>query len=440
MRFIPLQDLIVREDRYRRDFDPDALSDLGEDIAEHGLYHAVVVRDTPSGVELVAGERRYRAILSLAEWGVQFDYDKKRVPLDSIPTVTLGEIPELDARAIQALENIRREDFTWQEKELATADLHDLRSKGAAAEGRIQTLAATAAEIAGRAPRALEAAPAIPNSSTGTAQIRRALIIAEHIKDPEVAAAKTANEAIKVIERKATARHNVVLAALVGAKPITARHTIRQGHANDLMAEMEGDQFDCILTDPPYGIGAQSFGEQADISHEYDDSPETWQPLLQQAARHWFRLAKPQAHAYVFMDLRRWTQLAQFMANAGWEVWPLPLFWIKNGGMLPRPEYGPRRTFEAILYAIKGGRKVTGVFSDTIIAPSEANKIHGAQKPVPVYCNLLNRTIKPGDKILDSFCGSGTIFPAANRMHCYATGIELAAASYGIAYKRMEEL
>lgn len=438
MRFLQIADIIVREDRYRREFEPDALSDLGEDIAEHGLYHAVVVRDTPSGCELVAGERRYRAILGLAEFGVRFQYDSRLVPIDCIPTVTLGEIPEFDARAIQALENIRREDFTWQERELAVADLHLLRSQQAATKGGIQTLAATAAEIAGRAPKSIEI-EAVPNVSTGTPQVRRALIIAEHIKDPEVAAAKTAKEALKVIERKETTRHNIELAARVGIKPLATRHTIRQGSANSVMAEMEGSFFDCILTDPPYGIGAQSFGEQADISHNYDDSPETWQPLLQESARQWFRLAKPQAHAYVFMDLRRWTQLAQFMANAGWEVWPLPLFWIKNGGMLPRPEFGPRRTYEAILYAIKGGRKVTGIFADTIVCPAEPNKVHGAQKPVAVYCGLLQRTIKPGDKILDSFCGSGTIFPAANRMHCYATGVEQDAASYGIAYGRMEE-
>lgn len=439
MRFLKLSEIIVREDRYRREFDPTALSDLGEDIAEHGLYHAIVVRDTPSGCELVAGERRYRAILSLAEFGVQFDYDKKRVPLDCIPTVTLGEIPELDARAIQALENIRREDFTWAEKELAVADLHNLRAAGAAAQGRTQSLAATAAEIAGKAPRPIEEY-AVPNVSTGTAQVRRALIIAEHIKDPEVAQAKTVNEAVKIIERKETAKRNLALAAQVGLKPVTARHTIRQGDANDIMAEIESDQFDCILTDPPYGIGAQSFGEQADVAHEYDDSPETWQPLIQAASRHWYRVAKPQAHAYIFMDLRRWNQLAQFMANAGWEVWPLPLFWVKNGGMLPRPEFGPRRTYEAILYAIKGSRKVTGVFSDTIILPSEANKIHGAQKPVALYCSLLQRTMKPGDRVLDSFCGSGTIFPAATRMHVYATGIEKSATSYGMSYQRMQEV
>lgn len=438
MKYLPTSSIIIRQDRYRKEFEADALSDLGEDIVEHGLYHPILVRDTLEGPELVAGERRFRAICTLHEFGLQFRFDNRLVPLDHIPTTTAGEIEELEARAIQALENIAREDFTWQEKELAIADLHALREAQAIAVGGTHTLGATAAEIAGRAPKsATEFAK--PGDGNGTAQVRRALIIAEHIADPEVASAASPKDAIKVIERKKTAEHNIKLAALVGAKPITARHTIRQGDANEVMAELAPESFDCILTDPPYGIGAQSFGEQADTAHEYDDSPETWRPLLQASAREWFRVAKPQAHAYVFMDLRRWKELAGFMEVAGWEVWPIPLIWVKNGGMLPRPEFGPRRTYESILYAIKGGRKVNGVFPDTIIAPAEVNKLHGAQKPVQLYCNLLARTTKPGDKVLDSFCGSGTIFPAANRSHVYATGIEKAAGSYAIAYSRMEE-
>lgn len=439
MKLLPISSLIVREDRYRKEFDPDALSDLGEDIVEHGLYHAVVIRETAAGPELIAGERRYQAISGLYEFGVQFKYDNRLVPLDHIPTVTVGEVEELEARAIQALENIIREDFTWQERELAIADLHKVRTEQAAAEGKSQTLSATAAEIASRAPREATQISS-PADYVGTTQVRRALTIAAHLSDPEVAAAKTPTEAVKVIERKKTQEHNIKLAALIGAKPLTARHTIRQGDAIAIMGELAAGSMDVILTDPPYGIGAQSFGEQADVAHEYDDRPETWRPLMQKCALEWFRLAKPQAHAYVFCDWRRYTELAAFMTHAGWECWPLPLVWVKNGGMLPRPEHGPRRTYETILYAIKGGRKVTGVYSDTIVIPAESDKVHGAQKPVPLYCNLLMRSIKPGDHVLDSFCGSGTIFPAANRMHVYATGIELAAASYGIAYKRMEEV
>ena len=439
MKLIPINTLIVREDRYRKEFDADALSDLGEDIVEHGLYHAVVIRETPEGPELVAGERRYQAISSLYEFGVQFRYDNRLVPLDHIPTVTVGEVEELEARAIQALENIIREDFTWQERELAIADLHKVRTEQAAAEGKSQTLAATAAEIASRTPRELTEY-ATPSDYLGTAQVRRAITIAEHLSDPEIAKAKTPTEAVKLIERKKTAEHNAKLAAMVGAKPLTARHTIRQGDALAVMAELAASTFDVVLTDPPYGIGAQSFGEQADVSHNYDDRPETWRPLLQACAREWFRLCKPQAHSYVFCDPRKFNELTLYMHEAGWEVWPIPLVWVKNGGMLPRPEHGPRRTYETILYAIKGGRKVTGVYADTIITPAEVEKLHGAQKPVPLYCNLLARSVKPGDNVLDSFCGSGTIFPASNRMHVYATGIELDASSYGLAYKRLEEV
>ena len=52
----------------------------------------------------------------------------------------------------------------------------------------------------------------------------------------------------------------------------------------------------------------------------------------------------------------------------------------------------------------------------------------------------LRRSINPGDAVLDPFCGTGPIFPAAHELKCKATGIEIDAASYAIAYKRLEGL
>src|SRR5262245_37181318 len=45
----------------RKDFDPDELSALKQSLATHGLLQPVVVRSTPTGYQLIAGERRLRA-------------------------------------------------------------------------------------------------------------------------------------------------------------------------------------------------------------------------------------------------------------------------------------------------------------------------------------------------------------------------------------------
>jgi len=126
---------------------------------------------------------------------------------------------------------------------------------------------------------------------------------------------------------------------------------------------------------------------------------------------------------------------------AGWYVFRTPLIYYKtDDGRVPLPDIGPRRQWEAICYAVKGKKKVNNIFPDVISASSDGNLGHGAQKPVACYQNLLQRSCLPGDKVLDTFCGTGTIFPAAQNLKCIATGIELDKASFGIAVSRLESM
>lgn len=432
MRLIKITDIIIPPSRQRREFEPEALSSLGEDIVENGLYNAIKIEDTPNGPQLLQGERRLRAITSLYEFGVQFKYDNKLVPLDFIPTTSDGVLTPLERRERELHENLLRENLTWQEEQLALAELHKLREEQASVSGARQTLSATANEVRGLIERAA-------NSSTGVAEVRRALTIAAHISDPEVMRAASPAEAEKVIRRKVTEEKNTKLAELMGSVAKTARHTLLQGNCNEVMQGLEAQSFDVILSDPPYGVGAEQFGDQSDLTHKYDDSPATWRPLLQSSITQWTRLAKVQSHAYIFCDIRRWAELAAMFAASQWDVWPVPLIWSKSNGILPRPEHGPRRTYESILYAIRGDRKISLVRPDVIAMPADIKKIHAAQKPVALYADLLARSTKPGDRVLDSYCGSGTIFPAANRTHLYATGIEEHPAMYAAAFQRTEE-
>ena len=57
----------------RKLFDPEELAKLRDSIKEYGVLQPVVVRDTPAGYQLIAGERRLRAArdLGLAEIPVQ---------------------------------------------------------------------------------------------------------------------------------------------------------------------------------------------------------------------------------------------------------------------------------------------------------------------------------------------------------------------------------
>ena len=59
---VPFSEIIISPNRQRQEFDPEALMDLSNSISTVGLMHPIVVRETPAGPVLVAGERRLRAL------------------------------------------------------------------------------------------------------------------------------------------------------------------------------------------------------------------------------------------------------------------------------------------------------------------------------------------------------------------------------------------
>jgi hypothetical protein len=144
---------------------------------------------------------------------------------------------------------------------------------------------------------------------------------------------------------------------------------------------------------------------------------------------------------YCFCDFDKFSQLKALMVEAGWTAFRTPLIWLKKSGMrAPWPEQGPQRKYETILYAVKGKRNVTKMAGDVLDYPPDANLGHAAQKPVALFQELLARSVRPGDSVLDPFMGSGPIFAAAHALKCKATGIEMDTASYGIALQRIERL
>lgn len=432
MKIIRLDEIIVPEDRQRKEFEPEALSDLCDDICFNGLQHAPVVRTTARGTELVSGERRLRCIRDLAAAGIPIRIGTTNVPLDHIPVTDFGSLSDREASVIELHENIKRHDLTWQERALAEAKLHEVRSDEAAEVGQKQTYTATAEELAGRKLSPTEVPTAI-------AEVRTSVVLAKALADPDVAAAKTAREALKIFSKKETERHYSEVAKSLQQTQTHDRHLLIKGDSKFLMGGLEAEKFDVLLCDPPYGIDAQNFGSQVFNEHKFDDSQPTWLDLMGELAEQSFRFCKSKAHAYVFCDPQHWSILHSIFKDAGWSPWRTPLIWHKGSGMLPRPEHGPRRCYESILYAIKGDKTTTGVYSDVLVYSPEKTTIHPDQKPVDLYVDLLRRSSRPGEFVVDPFAGSGTIFVAANKLQLSATGIEQEETSYAIATERLKE-
>lgn len=441
-RLVHATSIVVKPRRQRREHDLAKQNELQESIRASGLLMAPVIRyegDTPV---LVAGERRLRAILDLYELGGCFRYDGCDVPDWMVPVTLLSELGEIAAEEAELDENIRRVDLSWQERCDAVARLESLRNKQNAAEG---ASAVTTDDLV----REIISAPAdVPVRDLGRPYqaAKTDVILARNLHIPEVKAAKSASEAMKVLERLERQKKREEISQIVGRTFHAGVHTLLLGKAEDHLCNLPDDHFDVILTDPPYGMGADNFGDSGGAGgskgeHFYDDSYENWCLLMGPVLEELNRVCKANAHMYLFCDIDRFHELKYMVGERGWKVFRTPLIFHKPSGMrAPWPDKGPQRKYECILFAVRGEKTVTKILGDVLTYNPDPNMDHPAQKPVALYVDLLKRSTQPGERVLDFCAGSGPIFPACHEVQCLATGIEVNHAAHAMCMERINKL
>jgi len=107
---IPIDAIRRNESQPRQEFDKEKLAALAESLREHGLLQPITVRPVNSHLEVVAGERRFRAA-QLAGW-------------DSVPCL-VKELDDATAFEFAVLENAVREDLNPIEEATALKRLID---------------------------------------------------------------------------------------------------------------------------------------------------------------------------------------------------------------------------------------------------------------------------------------------------------------------------
>lgn len=101
---ININDIEPNRNQPRKDFDEQALSELAESIATHGLIQPIVVKPTTNGrYMIIAGERRWRAC-RLAE-------------LSEVPVI-IKDTDDRTLMEIALIENLQREDLNAVEEAL----------------------------------------------------------------------------------------------------------------------------------------------------------------------------------------------------------------------------------------------------------------------------------------------------------------------------------
>lgn len=383
---------------------------------KYGLFHPLVVRyDEIDGTRtLVTGYRRYLALCQLRDGNEPYPFNQQDIAIGDYPFVLLDQMDPINAREAELEENIRRVDLTWQEKTQAVADLHLFREQQNPGQTKLDT--AKEAEVS-------------------PAAVTRATVVAPFLHQPSVKEATSERAAYNIVLRQS---EDVFLTEL--NKFTRVPHRLYVGDFREVMDRIP--PVDCIVTDPPYGMGADEFGDAAAVSHQYDDNPERVAKLLQDFAALSHRLTKPKAHLYMFCQPQWFWRIGEWLAlsEARWWVWQTPIIWYKGAsGHSPHPDHGPRRSYEFVLYAIRGEKHINQAFLDVQTCEPPDNKRHAAEKPRILYERFLRNCVRPGDLVLDPFCGSGPIFPAANLTSTTAYGVELDPEMAKIAEARFGE-
>ena len=111
---LKIMDIEPNRDQPRKIFDEDALAELADSIAKHGVIQPLLVRSMPDGsYQLVAGERRWRA--------------SRMAGLTEVPVV-IKELSDDEAMALALIENLQREDLNAIEEAQGIKALMDTLS------------------------------------------------------------------------------------------------------------------------------------------------------------------------------------------------------------------------------------------------------------------------------------------------------------------------
>lgn len=118
--WVTLDLLCLPAQQPRRYFDPQKMEQLVQSVKAHGILEPLLVRPLPDGkYELVAGERRYRAAIT--------------VGLTEVP-VTVRELSNNEALQLSLVENLQREDLNPVEETEGILQLLSLKLQKAVPE------------------------------------------------------------------------------------------------------------------------------------------------------------------------------------------------------------------------------------------------------------------------------------------------------------------
>lgn len=207
--------------------------------------------------------------------------------------------------------------------------------------------------------------------------------------------------------------------------------TLHNKDCLEAMLEMETDQFDLAIVDPPYGIGMDggTIGKGKKMKKkDWDASIPSEQYFIEL-----LRVSKNQIiwGGNYFTDF--------LTATKSW------LYWDKMQDGFGKTFSSGELAWTSFDYVMRQIRyKWQGNycgFEKQITTKTSQNykKIHPTQKPIQLYKWILQKYAKDGDSILDTHLGSGSIAIACHDMGFDLTAYEIDEEYFDAASKRLQQ-
>ncbi len=183
-----------------------------------------------------------------------------------------------------------------------------------------------------------------------------------------------------------------------------------EGNCLEEIKKLKDNSIDCLITDPPYGIGFQSQHRTATVKHNkilQDDN--TVYELLAKTLELISPKLKEKAHIYIFTSWKVLINLRPIINK----YFPIKniLVWVKNNWSMGDLEGNYAEQYELILFCSKGKKELnfeekrpTNVLQyDRVVS-----ELHPTEKPVDLLKFLIKNSTVENETILDPFAGSGS--------------------------------
>lgn len=445
---------IIEGDRVRADYGD--LESLAASIKDQGLIHPIVI---DLNYRLVAGGRRFRAMR-----------DVLKLPEIEVNFIEVADDAVL--RRLEAEENVRRKDMTWQEQVRSIKLVHQHQALQSALKGQGWTQSMTG-QLLGKSQANVSYALQIATLlDKGDEEINKCGGLTDAIKllikrTEDQAMAELAKQTVAGVPSAAPAQPAVVdilsasaddiysPAVGLAERPIEVElpggiapaegitvplsSMLFKGSCIDWMETQPDDCVDHIITDPPYAIdmaNLQQGNTGMDVSstaaeHDVADNESLHTLMIPE----FYRILKPGGFCIMWADFMQWQRQYDLCAEVGFKVQRWPLIWAKTHPCLNQAaQYNFTKTYEIAIVCRKGNATLISPQSSSIWQGSGTTEKdlfgHPFAKPVNLWKWLFGAVAIRGQRILDPFAGSGSSTVAAIQTGLSPIAVELNESHY----------